>query len=113
MRHTYEGLGFEEVTERIQRLSPVNVVEAILFEVLSFIHCFESRIMSALDDAVAALTAEVAAANGKIDQLIALAQAAGVPQASIDAITAATASLKAEEAKVDAVLTPPAPTPAP
>lgn len=109
MSHKYEGLSFEEVSERIHHLSPVNVVEALLIEVLSFLQCSERHIMSALDDAVASLTSEVSAATTKINQLIALAQSAGVPQASIDAIIAATNSLKAEEAKVDGALGTPAP----
>lgn len=55
------------------------------------------------------LATEVQNANTKIDKLIALASAAGVPQADIDAITAigaaadaAASSLQAEEAKIDA-----------
>lgn len=60
------------------------------------------------DTRVQNLATEVQSANTKIDKLIALATAAGVPQADIDAITAigakadaAISSLQAEEAKID------------
>lgn len=76
------------------------------------------KIMSQVHDSIVALTASVAAltatlvaSNTKIDQLIVLAQDAGVPQEDIDAIVnaktaidTANTSVQDEDAKIDAAL---------
>lgn len=111
----YSKLSYREAAEHISALSPMNIVEALLLEILPFILRLELQIMSALDDAtaaaaakLAALSTEVGVLNSKVDALIALAQGAGVSQAQIDAVTAlgaaadsANSALAAEAAKVD------------
>lgn len=101
---------------RIIAISEANVLRFIDAELRSHFHHLKEFHLTPLEQAtadtaqrVANLATEVQTATTKIDKLIALAQAAGVPQADIDAITAigaaadaATTSLQAEEAKIDA-----------
>jgi len=98
--------------ERIILLSEGNVLRFIADQ---FRHLKEHH-LTPLEQATADtaqrvqnLATEVQSANVKIDKLIALSLANGVPQADIDAITAigaaadaATGALQSEEAKIDA-----------
>ena len=100
---------------RIIAISEANVLRFIDAEFRSHFHHLKESLMS-LDTAIADtaqrvhnLTTEVAAANAKVDKLIALASSLGATQAQLDAIAAigqdadsATGQLQAEESKVDA-----------
>lgn len=101
--------------QRIARIIAISEGNILRFIEAKF-HHLKEHFLTPLEQAIADadtrvqnLATEVQNANTKIDKLIALAAAAGVPQADIDAITAlgtkadaATASLQAEEAKIDA-----------
>lgn len=101
--------------QRIARIIAISEANVLRFIAEQFRHLKEFHLtpleqaIADADTRVQNLATEVQNANTKIDKLIALATAAGVPQADIDAITAlgakadaATASLQAEEAKIDA-----------
>lgn len=112
---------------RIIAISEANVLRFIDAELRAHFHHLKEFHLTPIEQAtadtaqrVSNLAAEVASANTKVDKLIALALANGVPQADIDAITAigaaadaATSQLQAEETKVDAALGANAPAPAP
>lgn len=101
--------------QRIARIIAISEGNILRFIEAKFQHLKEYH-LTPLEQAIADaetrvqnLATEVQNANTKIDKLVALAAAAGVPQADLDAITAigakadaATSSLQAEEAKIDA-----------